>query len=147
MTTHDLIKRLRAQETVDGTPQEIEQITDEAADAIEILQREREAILMQARIWAQEAKTQKSTVDEVGAILGGIPDWGPIAAGVEALQRDAARYRWLKDNCFDWAAPGDGDSFDYIALHFEHELLGRDDSTVDAAIDAALSATNAKERG
>jgi hypothetical protein len=51
---------------------------------------------------------------------------------------DAARYRWLKENCFDWAAPGDGDSFDYIALHFENEMLGRDDSTIDAAIDAEI---------
>jgi hypothetical protein len=54
--------------------------------------------------------------------------------------RDAARYRWLKENYFDWAAPGDGDSFDYIALHFEHDMLGRHDSTVDAAIDADMAA-------
>ena len=52
-------------------------------------------------------------------------------------KRDAERYQWLKKNCFDWGQPGEGDSFDYIALHFEHELLGRDDKTVDAAIDAA----------
>jgi len=53
--------------------------------------------------------------------------------------RDAARYRWLRQNCFDWAAPGEGDSFDHIELHFEHELLGRDDSTVDEAIDAEIA--------
>jgi hypothetical protein len=59
--------------------------------------------------------------------------------------RDAARYRWLRQNCFDWAAPGDGDSFDHIELHFEHELLGRDDSTVDEAIDAEMAADRAKD--
>jgi len=60
---------------------------------------------------------------------------------------DAARYRWLKENCFDWAAPGDGDSFDYIALHFESDLLNRDDASVDVAIDAARKAEIERDGG
>lgn len=53
---------------------------------------QRDAILLQARCWAGEAKAQQSITREVGAILGGIPSWGPIAAGVEAMrtERDAA---------------------------------------------------------
>jgi hypothetical protein len=54
--------------------------------------------------------------------------------------RDAARYRWLVKNCFDWAAPGDGDSFDHIELHFEHDMLNRDEESVGAAIDSEIDA-------
>lgn len=54
---------------------------------------QRDAILQQARAWAGEAKTQRSTVLEVGEILGGIPDWGPIAAGVEAMAAELAKLR------------------------------------------------------
>jgi hypothetical protein len=46
---------------------------------------ERDAILLQARIWSGEAKAQRHTVNEIGAILGGIPDWGPVAAKVGDL--------------------------------------------------------------
>lgn len=67
-------------------------------DAIDRLRAERDAILMQARIWASEAKTQQAITKEVGAILGGVPDWGPIASGVEALRRDAERYQRLGDH-------------------------------------------------
>jgi hypothetical protein len=106
---------------------------------IETLQREREAILQQARIWALEARTQKSTVDEVGSILGGIPDWGPIAAGVEALKADAERYRYLRAGCFETteeayfqsvvcATPKPNDAHNYAATA---DLL-------DAACDAAI---------
>lgn len=54
---------------------------------------QRDAILQQARAWAGEAKTQRSTVLEVGEILGGIPDWGPISAGVEAMAAENAKLR------------------------------------------------------
>jgi hypothetical protein len=60
------------------------------------------------------------------------------AAGASDAQ-DAARYRWLVKNCFDWAAPGDGDSFDSIELHFESEMLSRDDESVGRAIDAEIA--------
>ena len=67
----------------------------------------------------------------------------PAAPSVDA--RDAARYRWLVKNCFDWATPGDGDSFDHIELHFEHPLLGRDDATVGEAIDSEMAVGAAAE--
>lgn len=46
---------------------------------------QRDAILLQARIWSGEAKAQRGTVNDVGSILGGMPDWGPIAAKVGDL--------------------------------------------------------------
>jgi hypothetical protein len=49
---------------------------------IENLEKEKELILQQARYWAFEAKTQRNTVNQVGSLLGGIPDWGPIVKGV-----------------------------------------------------------------
>lgn len=42
----------------------------------------RDNLILQAQVWAGEAKTQRATVEEVGEILGGIPDWGPIAKTV-----------------------------------------------------------------
>jgi hypothetical protein len=48
-------------------------------------QAQRDAILVQARVWSGEAKAQRNTVNEVGSVLGGIPDWGPIAAKVGDL--------------------------------------------------------------
>jgi hypothetical protein len=49
---------------------------------IENLEKEKELILQQARCWAFEAKTQRNTVNQVGSLLGGIPDWGAIVKGV-----------------------------------------------------------------
>lgn len=89
----------------------------------EALLAERDAILLQAQIWAGEAKTQKATVDEVGKILGGVPDWGPIAAGVEQLKKDAERYRWIRD----------AEELPFNLM--KTEMMG---ATLDAAIDAAL---------
>ena len=51
---------------------------------------QRDAILLQARVWAGEAKTQQAITREIGEILGGIPSWGPIAAGVEAMRQQLA---------------------------------------------------------
>lgn len=59
---------------------------------------QRDAILLQARVWAGEAKTLQAITREVGEILGGEPNWGPIAAGVEALrQKLAAAHALLID--------------------------------------------------
>ena len=55
------------------------------------LEGERDAILLQARCWAGEAKTQQSITKEVGEILGGIPSWGPIADSVAAIVADRQR--------------------------------------------------------
>ncbi len=47
-----------------------------------------EKLLLQAQIWAGEAKTHRATVLEVGALLKGVPTWGPIAKTVgEKLER------------------------------------------------------------
>lgn len=71
----------------------------------------------------------------------------PIATATPSDEaRDAARYRWLVKNCFDWAAPGDGDSFDHIELHFEHDLLSRDDDSVGVAIDSEIFAESPKAK-
>ena len=59
----------------------------------------------QAGAWKQEAVTQRATVNGVGIVLGGIPDYGPIVASVEALTRDltaaraqvAAMEAWLRN--------------------------------------------------
>ncbi len=69
-----------------------------SAEDYDALLAERDAILLQAQIWAGEAKTQKATVDDVGRVLGGVPDWGSIAAGVAQLKKDAERYRWLLES-------------------------------------------------
>ncbi len=74
------------EERIDEAAAEVERLR---AD-LETVTRQRDAILQQARFWSGEAKAQKSTVDEVGAILGGVPDWGPIAAGVEKMRADLA---------------------------------------------------------
>lgn len=55
------------------------------------LEAQRDAILLQARCWAGEAKTQQSITKEVGEILGGIPSWGPIADSVAAIVADRQR--------------------------------------------------------
>lgn len=65
------------------------QLADELAEARE--QRDktdqiRDRLLVQARIWALEAKTQQATVNEVGSAIGGMADWQPIADAVRALQ-------------------------------------------------------------
>lgn len=49
-----------------------------------------EHVRRQAGIWKQEARTQKATVDGVGAIVG-LPDYGPIVAAVEALAMGARK--------------------------------------------------------
>lgn len=49
-----------------------------------------DAVILQAQCWAGEAKGQTATVNEVGKILGGIPNWGPISKGVEQLRADKA---------------------------------------------------------
>ena len=65
----------------------------EAADELARVTAQCDAILTQARIWSGEAKAQKATVDAVGEILGGVPDWGPIAQGVEQLRAELAASR------------------------------------------------------
>lgn len=67
---NDLIKRLRSQEAVDGTPREIELLTDEAADALE---------------------SASSRIAEFERILDGLPpdaiDGGWTARGISAYAK------------------------------------------------------------
>ena len=59
------------------------------------MEKERELILQQARVWAQEGKTQRHTVNQVGSLLGGVPDWGKIVQGVEDVIRYKKKYNDL----------------------------------------------------
>jgi len=54
------------------------------------VENQRDAILLEARCWAGEAKGQRHTVNEVGSALGGVPDWGPIAKKVREKLADLA---------------------------------------------------------
>lgn len=71
----------------DAATQQKEAAERERDDARHVLER----IRVQAGIWKQEARSQKATVDGVGAALGGVADYGPIVASVEALVADRAR--------------------------------------------------------
>lgn len=71
---------------------------DELVAAYDAMKAERDAavralehVRQQAAIWKQEARTQKHTVDEVGAVLGGVPDYGPIVSNVTALAAERNR--------------------------------------------------------
>ncbi|UNY40206.1 hypothetical protein KLEP174_gp53 [Pseudomonas phage vB_PcuM_ KLEP17-4] len=115
----------------------------------ERLRNQRDAILLQARIWACEAKAQQSIAREVSEALGGIPTWGPISSTVterlaerddallqvEALRADAERYRWLCDKFGITKLPC------AIERILSGEAYVADGKTgIDAAIDAALKA-------
>ncbi|MDA8485111.1 hypothetical protein NNO07_18755 [Pseudomonas resinovorans] len=96
---------------------------------------QRDAILLQAQTWACEAKAQRSIVHEVGDILGGIPSWGPIAAGVEALRKDAGRYRALRE--MNWChGPLAVVADPYSRIKLGSDCPSRD--RLDEAIDAAM---------
>lgn len=45
-----------------------------------------EQVRLQAVCWAGEAKGQRDTVNRVGSLLGGVPDWGAIVGGVKELK-------------------------------------------------------------
>jgi hypothetical protein len=65
---------------------------------IKRLEQEKEQILQQARCWAFEAKTQRSTVNQVGALLGGVPDWGAIVKGVrDRIEKSESQSSLLKE--------------------------------------------------
>lgn len=61
-------------------------------------------------------------------------DMNEAAGAIEALQRDAARYRWLRDNSVGYA-------MHMGAVLYTPELVvprGMDSPAIDAAIDAAM---------
>lgn len=55
------------------------------------LQTQKDAILLQARIWSGEAKTQRRAVNEIGSVLGGMADWQPIVKVIKQLQAEIAK--------------------------------------------------------
>lgn len=61
-------------------------------------------VRQQAAGWKQEARTQKNTVDEVGAVLGGVPDYGPIVASVTALVAERDRLAAVVEKARAWDA-------------------------------------------
>lgn len=111
MSDETLVKSLRTPQwrAPHNTPT-VSRLNEQAADEIERLTAALAAetaradraetalahVRQQASIWAQEARTQGSTVRDVGVALGGIPDYGPIVAEVAALRTENAKLRaWL----------------------------------------------------
>ena len=106
--------------------------------AKEKAERERDAVLQEARVWAGEAKAQRHTVNEVGSALGGVPDWGPIAKAVrgklEALRKAQAEVERLQ---------GENLALNLALFHVENGL-GHPDPHVRALIEAAKAVRAAK---
>lgn len=108
---------------------------------------QRDAILLQARVWAGEAKTQRAITREIGEILGGIPSWGPIAAGVEALHQRVAAIELMREHRIavtpehegQWHADLYGDESEYLAR--------AEADTPEAAVHAVLAAHRAQQGG
>lgn len=118
---------------------------------------QRDAILMQARIWSGEAKAQKATVDSVGEILGGVPDWGPIAQGVEQLRAELAASRerearmrdavaWLERRLFDrnWGGTLGAPCDWYMAIGYRHTLQKMKGASLLEAVEFAALAEGAQ---
>jgi len=148
-------------------PSEVAQLRAENAR----LTNQRDAILLQARVWAGEAKTQQAITREVGEILGGIPSWGPIAAGVEAMRRQLAEARDQQEKqvplyeAINWAAgvlpegwsiclniERDGgcvELFDETGNQIENFASNNErlDYTVNDAVEHALEAASGVEGG
>ncbi len=64
-----------------------------ALDYINELEELIQKMKLQAQIWAGEAKTQRNTVNKVGSLLGGVPDWGPIVKGVDNKLQELQTYK------------------------------------------------------
>jgi hypothetical protein len=98
----------------------------------ERLEKERESILQQARCWAGEAKGQRNTVNQVGSLLGGVPDWGPIVKGVdEKINRITQLEEGLEDAVrgMEWRIenePMSIDKSDYEKLDEWKSLLNKE---------------------
>lgn len=75
-----------------------------------------------------------------GSVYVKASDYDALTAENERLKADAARYRWLRDNCYVWGSDA------IVSSHIQIEaaalwLLGSTDISedgIDAAIDAAL---------
>jgi hypothetical protein len=84
-------------------------------------------------------KDVESALDGLAALPSADPTY-PASQERADAEKDAARYRWLRENCFDSTEPGDGDAFWHTELHFESEdLQCFDKVSLDSAIDAAIA--------
>jgi chromosome segregation ATPase len=84
----DLIQRLRSQAAVDARPHEIEQLTDEAADAIES---------SNARIADLLTQLEQKELARKTLAMG----YEHASKRAAELEADAARYRWLREQGSD----------------------------------------------
>lgn len=138
MSTNRYIDKLKARLAKEADRRmQLQALLDDQVARNRALLAERDAILLQARIWAGEAKSQKATVDEVGKILGGVPDWGPIAAGVAQLKKDAERYRWLRNSERFIGECADDHEFNICVSTADGEdvlWFGQLDAVIDAAL-------------
>jgi multidrug resistance efflux pump len=81
----ELIQRLRSQEAVDGKPHEIEQLTDEAADALAAANFRIAELEAKCRLY--EASLDKADTER------------------DALAKDSERYRFLAASAFKHLLP------------------------------------------
>lgn len=75
----------------------------QAESKLEESERVKEHLLQEAQCHAMEARTQRNTVNEVGSLLGGVGDWGPIVEGVAAMKEKLAERDRERDRIRDAA--------------------------------------------
>ena len=83
---------------------------------------------------ADQVTTDYDAYGERGIPLYTAPQPSPTAQSADSVQKDAARYRWLRDTS------NADDPSHMIALHIREEQNDASLSGIDAAIDAALAA-------
>lgn len=108
-------------------------------EARERLTNQRDAIMLQARVWAGEAKTQQAITREVGEILGGIPSWVPIAAGVEALRQRVAAIELMREHRIAVTPEHEGEWHADLFGHEAEPLYRAEGDTPEAAVHAVIA--------
>ena len=83
---------------------------------------------------ADQVTTDYDAYGKHGIPLYTAPQPSPTAQSADSVQKDAARYRWLRDTS------NADDPSHMIALHIREEQNDASLSGIDAAIDAALAA-------
>lgn len=114
---------------------------------VERLINQRDAILLQARVWSGEAKTQQAITREVGEILGGIPSWGPIAAGVEALRQRVAALELMREHRIAVTPEHEGQWHAALYGHEAEPLARAEGDKPEAAVDAVIATYRAQQGG
>lgn len=103
------------------------------------LTNQRDAILLQARVWAGEAKTQQAITREVGEILGGIPCWGPIAASVEALNQRVTAIELMREHRIAVTPEHEGQWHADLYGHEAEPLISAEGETPEQAVHAVMA--------